>query len=142
MESQSKSSHTRTKWEDLALASIKKQFDVFILEDSPDGNLATAIIRVSLEKTPIQIELIMIGVNHENRRKGLCRDVVDYIEQYCSRSGKRFVIVDVLSSRLKAMLIGRGYRKSGKSYHLLPDKRLHGANGGKQKSDFDGQHPA
>lgn len=121
-----------TKAERLALLSIKRQFDIFMHEEHKEAYLATSIMRLSLEKhnrTLMRkirpcVDIMKIGINIENRSKGLCRDILHYIEEYCLENEKVTYVENVLSVRLKSMLKKRGYKKRYASFYLLPKESI------------------
>lgn len=121
-----------TKAERLALLSIKKQFDIFMQGGHKETYLATSIMRLALEKhnrTLMRkirpcIDIVMIGINIENRGKGLCRDIMHYIEKYCANNNNVAYVENVLSVRLKSMLKKRGYKKRYASFYLLPKESI------------------
>lgn len=85
-------------------------------------SLESPIIRLCVQRYAYKVVVSMIGVNHENRGRGLCRDTISYIEDYCRQTGDSLWIEDVLSENLKNMLKRRGYKKSGKDFYLSANK--------------------
>jgi hypothetical protein len=112
----------RTKWEELALKSIKKQFDEFVRNSDGETRLISYMMRVTLTKRPRAISIIMIGIDHDHRGKGLCRDFVDYVENYCSTHNMTLQFYRVLSRKLIGFLGRRGYRSSKSDFFLYPEK--------------------
>ena len=125
----------RTKAEELALLSIKKQFDIFAYSmRAVDYTLWTSIIRIRIEKSSQQImgkekpciAISMIGINKDSQCKGLCSNIFTHMENICDMRGIPLYIGEVLSPKLKAILKMRGYKKTGSrsipSFYRLPKK--------------------
>lgn len=151
----------RTKAHDLALLSIQKQFDVFMAGDAKTFHLVSKVMTVWVAKSTRHvgrkfrecIDIQKIGVKRAAQGRGLCRDFLTYVEQYCARSGLGVVHVrTVLSERLKAMLRRRGYKfknpygrhsevaeiRGVGSFYLLPQEGIVSVKTGKKKANADG----